>query len=311
MLILRQLNSTLHRLKASIVLPEFFRVRFLLLLVVFSLLCNSVFAQSNTNYQRQIQLIDSLRSFITQELKLNVADSFYMTWKNTGEDKMYNYVYASFGDSIKTAHEKGKDFWFYTIEDSATAKINQLKAKGYHTLLYKTAGTSDAQLNHKLLSYPDEAIAFIVFHEATHQHIRSQNKLIPYIYEEALCDALANRACLAFAQKTKLIGMDDVLKQQGIFEKLYAFLNKQKTVVEKVNKEKQESVFRSSTAKVKATTRKANQFQKDRMNYEVNNAYFVRIIPYTLHYFEVKDMLGEKIELNKAIEAILKKQEPD
>ncbi len=288
---------------------EFFRAKFVLLLVVFSLLCKTAFAQSNTNYQRQIQLIDSLRNFITHDLKLNIADSFYMTWKNTGEDKMYNYIYASYSDSIKTAHETGKDFWFYTIEDSATAKINQLKAKGYHTLLYKTAGTSDAQLNHKLLSYPDEAITFIVFHEATHQHIRSQQKRIPYIYEEALCDALANKASLLFAQKTKLLNTRDVLKQQCIFEKLYTFLNKQKTLIEKVNKEKRESVFRSSTSKIKATTRKANQFQKDRMNYEVNNAYFVRIIPYTLHYFEVKNMLGEKIELTKAIEAILKQKE--
>jgi len=291
------------------VLPGFLRARFLLLAVACLLLCNTAFAQSSTNYQRQIQLIDSLRSFISQDLKLNIADSFYMKWKNTGGDKMYNYVYASFSDSIKTTHEKGKDFWFYTIEDSATAKINQLKEKGYHTLLYKTAGTSDAQLNNKLLSYTDEAIAFIVLHEATHQHIRSQKKLIPYIYEEALCDALANKACLTFAQNTKLISMDDVSKQQNVFEKLYAFLNKQKSIIEKGNKEKREYIFRSSTNKVKTTTLKANQFQKDRMNYEVNNAYFVRIIPYALHYFEVKEMLGEKIELNKAIDTILKKQE--
>jgi predicted aminopeptidase len=277
---------------------------------VLVLLCNTVLAQSNTNYQRQIQLIDSLRNFITKDLKLNIADSFYMKWKNTGEDKMYNYVYASFNDSIKTAHEKEKDFWFYTIEDSAVAKINQLKAKGYHTLLYKTAGTSDAQLNHKLLSYPDEAIAFIVFHEATHQHIRSQKNLVPYIFEEALCDAFANKACLAFAQKTNLLNIKDALKQQRIFEKLYAFLNKQKFVIEKEGIKQQEKVFNSSTSKIKSTTRKANQFQKDRMIYEVNNAYFVRIIPYTLHYFEVKDMLEEKIELNKEIKEILKKQEP-
>ena len=283
-------------------------VKFTLLVLICSILGNTSFAQSNTNYQRQIQLIDSLRSFIALDLKLNIADSFYITWKNTGEDKMYNYVYASYNDYIKTAHEKGKDFWFYTIEDSATAKINRLKAKGYHTLLYKTAGTSDAQLNHKLLAYPDEAIAFIVLHEATHQHIRSQEKLIPYIYEEALCDALANIACLAFAQKTKLLNMEDVLKQQHIFEKIYNFLNQQKTAIESAEAKKRKALFKSSTSKIKLATRKANQFQKDRMNYKVNNAYFVRIIPYTLHYFQVKNMLGEKIELNNAIETILKQQ---
>jgi len=78
-------------------------------------------------------------------------------------------------------------------------------------------------LTPKLLSYPDEAIAFIVFHEVVHQDLLKLGSPIRYNYEEALCDVIANMACVKFAEKTKMIDVHAAEKQRAVFERLIHF----------------------------------------------------------------------------------------
>jgi len=209
---------------------------------------------------------------------------------------MYVFLYVSRNDTIETPNVVAKGLLYFNSENLAIIKSNELRKQGYQTLIYKTAGLSNALLNRKLLSYPDEAIAFILFHEATHQHIGMQ---IEYTYVEALCDAMASQSCIRFAQKTKMLDMKKVLKQKMIFENIYALLNKKRNEVDKTTINKKQNIFNNCSSKIHSLLRHANQFQKDRMGYEVNNAYFLRVEAYAVHYFEMKTQLGDNMHIDK------------
>ncbi|HLP52357.1 MAG TPA: hypothetical protein VK154_15825 [Chitinophagales bacterium] len=247
-------------------------------------------------YEHQLRLIDSVRHFCTDELKLNVGNSFYNTWISGG-DSMFVYLYVSLPDTIALPDMVKSMVWSFEREDSAIATSNKLKSRGYNTLVYKTAGTSGAYLNHKLLSYPDEAIAFIVFHEAVHKHV---GQMVEYNYVEALCDAVAVRASVKFAEKTGRLNLAKVFQQKNVIEKAYAFLNTKRVELDKKQMDKQEKIFKTCDAKIKSLTNNANRFLKDRLTYPVNNAYFIRVQSYAIHYFEMYEGLGDGIDIAKA-----------
>jgi len=247
-------------------------------------------------YRHQLQLIDSLRQFCTDELQLNVGDNFYNTWKE-GNDSMFIYLYVSQPDTIALPPFVTSMVWSFEKEDPAIAKSNELKQQGYHTLVYKTAGTSGAFLNSKLLSYPDEAIAFIVFHEAVHRHV---GQMVDYNYVEALCDAVANRAAIKFAANTGMLAMPAVMQQKEVIENAYRFLNTKRVELDRLRGRRPRNIFKISSRKMTGLLLHANQFLCDRMRYPVNNAYFIRVQPYAIHYFEMYEGLGDAIDISKA-----------
>lgn len=252
-------------------------------------------ALQDSLFSHQLKLVNSIRQFIRTDLKLNIKDDFYTDWSDRS-DSMYVFLYVSRNDTIETPNVVAKGLLYFNTEGLAIAKSNELRKQGYQTLIYKTVGLSNALLNRKLLSYSDEAIAFILFHEATHRHIGME---IDYMYVEALCDAMANQACIRFAQKTKMLDMKKVLKQKMIFENAYALLNKKRIEIDKTTINKKQNIFNNCSSKIHSLIRNANQFQKDRMGYEVNNAYFLRVEAYAIHYFEMKEQLGDNLDINK------------
>lgn len=263
----------------------------LYLLFIFIMLCTaSILAQPTTQFKHQLNLIDSLKVFIAKELKLDIPDNFYTKWSK-GDDSMYLYVYAASASKIEHGDTAHRSSWYYTNEDSARAKEKQLQAKGYHTLLYRTAGTSDAALSPKLLSYPDEAIAFIVIHEAVHNHIRNNEKYkgYPYAYEESLCDAVANLYIASLARQGKLLDNKAVQGHIKALEHCYKILNTASTRLQ--SGKRNGKILKATNRRIMRYTHNANQFLKDRMRYEVNNAYFLRTQDYSLYYFELKDKL--------------------
>lgn len=266
--------------------------------------CFPCLAQQNNSFKEQLKLIDSLKSFIQHKTDLKVWNGFYTKWANPN-DSMYIFVYASKNDKVQSVIDSGKSAWkYFDKEDSATVFIKKLKLQGYHTLLYRTAGASSAFLNKELLSYPNEAVAFILFHEATHQQIRSSNKAIPYAYEEATCDAVANKFCKLFAQQTGLVSISKVHLQERIFERCYKFLNREKAILDSTHSDPNH-IFRFSENRIKSLIKHGNQFHKDRMLYEINNAYILRISYYSSHYFEVKKYLQETNDISKVVNRIL------
>lgn len=207
---------------------------------------------------------------------------------------MYVFLYVSSSDSVGNGISNGVSYRQFGNEDSLKILCQDLKQQGFHTLIYRTAGRSDARLNRKLLSYADEAVAFILIHEAMHFELGQYPKRVNYVYEEALCDAMAIKGCIEFALKTKMISLKAVKKQQHIFESIYSLINQERKIIDGMSATARLPVFKYCTAKIEGLTKKANQFQKDRMCYPVNNAYFLRVHDYSEHYFELKNMLASK-----------------
>ena len=260
--------------------------------------------QQQQSFKHQLELIDSLRMFAVNDLKLNTGKDFYRQWDHSA-DSMYSYLYISDTDRIHEPASLSSISGRCYSADSARILSDRFKAAGYETLVYKTAGNSNARLSDKLLSYPDEAIAFIVFHEATHRHLHSGAvHLIPYEYEEAFCDAVANRACKLFAAKTGMINIHKVQAQAACFESIYKLLNATETKVDSLLKNKHKAILNDCTSIVWHKAAKGNQFVKDRMQYPVNYAYFIRNMPYTKHYFEIKNWLRTGIDVKHAVDQI-------
>jgi predicted aminopeptidase len=253
-------------------------------------------------YAHQLALIDSIRQFIFDDLKLDAGKDFYTTWdKDTASDSMYIYLYVSRSDTVLIPDNLYKNYWaFGRDEKGAIAKSKNLQALGYETLVYRTAGQSNARLNRKLLSYPDEAIAFILFHEATHRWLKTQSPSIPYIFEEALCDAVANAACMRFAERTKLLPMKKVLQQQKIFERFYTLMKNARAEIEKTPAAGHAKIMQACHTKILKLAKHGNQFVKDRLLYPVNHAYFLRVEPYSLNYFMMYNLLGTNIDFKRA-----------
>ena len=261
-------------------------------------------AQQNQAFRHQLALIDSLRQFVVDDLKLNTGNDFYLHWDKS-IDSMYSYLYISDANRIHEPDSFSSLSGRSYSADSARILSNQFQAAGYETLVYRTAGNSNARMNAKLLSYPDEAIAFIVFHEATHRHLRSGAvHLIPYEYEEAFCDAIANRACNLFADKTGMLSVPAVRAQAACFESIYKLLNTTEPKVDSLPKDRGKTILNDCTRIVWHKAEKGNQFVKDRMQYPVNHAYFIRTIPYSKHYFEIKNWLGGGIDVKHAVDEI-------
>lgn len=280
------------------------------LISALNLLLITVFATAQIDsHVHQLQLIDSVRSYIQNVLHLNVGDDFYKKW-STRKDSMYYYLYVSEANKIQSMRPNTSITKMCDVEDSAIAAANSFNKHGYQTLVYKTSGTSNAELTPKLLDYPDEAIAFIMVHEAVHQHIASLRfkPRYPYNFEECLCDAVANKACVTMAKKLKLFDLKATIRQKKIFEKAFAYLNTQRERLDSSGITAQAKIFKQSTSRIKSLVCNGNQFQKDRMIYEVNNAYFLRIGDYATHYFEVKQMLNRRLTISGVIKKIYKRE---
>ena len=286
------------------------------LLASFLILISAAHAAAQTDamvqkYKHQLELVDSVRSYIQNTLHLNTGNDFYQKW-STHKDSMYYYVYVSAANNVESYPSNPLGFFIYDIEDSALSSANKFTGQGYQTLIYKTSGTADAELTPKLLSYPDEAIAFIMVHEAVHRHISGMQMQTryPYIYEECLCDAMANIACVEMAKKPKLLRPEAAFNQQKLFEEAYAFVNRQRKKLDAASNGAKPGIFKTTTLHIAELMQTGNQFQKDRMIYEVNNAYFLRNQSYATHYFEVKRMIKNGMSLTSVVSNIYQKHKP-
>jgi hypothetical protein len=242
-------------------------------------------------YKLQLQLIDSIKSYITSDLGMYVQSTFYTSWRGADADSMHIFFYISRGDRVEK-DTVNKIPWYFEKESNAIAKSKEMSALGYHTLVYKTAGMANTLLTPKLLSYPNEAIAFIVFHEAVHQNLAKMGGTVHYNYEEALCDVIANMACVRFAEKKGMIDVHAAEKQRDVFERSYSFLNKERSMLDTMQPHNKPALYRTCSNIISDLTADANQFVKDRMDYEVNNAYFLRIQDYAANYFKVKKLFA-------------------
>lgn len=226
--------------------------------------------------------------------------NFYTEWKN--DENPYLYLYISHPNKIKQPVDFTTPFLAYGSDQLRLEKEEQeIKAKGYATFCYKTYATSSAFINKKLLSYPDEAIVFIVFHELIHNYLSSKKILLPYEFNEALCDVIGNYGTLEYSRTT---GQIDTLKAIQLIitnESIYSCLNE---TIDKINQDTNNvlTICRESQKTLDAHLQNANAFQQDRFQYPISTAYLLKNEYYAKHYLLIKKVLFKQ----KSIQGLLK-----
>jgi ribonuclease HI len=269
------------------------------------LFCDSstLFSKSanDEKWSHQLKLIDDIRKYISDNTGININDSFYTNWQK--ENKWYYYLYVSKRDKIQAISESNSFYYFGNDYDAALKKKKKFDRKKHHTFIYQTAGTSGTQITERLLSYPDEAIAFILFHESFHHHTGINKCTEPYSFNEATGDVLGNYLTLQYFKGD--VELEEKAKQQiANNELIYTAIN---DAAEKINNgslPKNASVYSDSKEIVSKALLTCNAFQKDRFNYEINNAYFLKNRYYSENYFLLKDLYLKLSDSKEFLEVI-------
>ena len=214
------------------------------------------------------------------------------------------YLYISFPDKISAPGNEGIGLYddetpIVAINDEINLPvfghdeiiniINKQKIYddlGYHTMLYRTAGRSDARLSNVLLNYPMETISITAFNEATHRHIHSFTTHMPYIFEEACADVVGNHATVEFAKNNNgFFSLHSAKNQLQCMENIDKCINSYSAKYEMHEYILQDYIYKNCHEEILEYLPKNNRFFWDRYDYYVNNAYFLRFRDYTFFYF--------------------------
>lgn len=272
-------------------------------------ICTNVFPTNNDS----LLFVEELKKFAFKEIGVELTGDLYTQWVK--EEKPYIYLYVSLPDKVQQPVELTSPFIFFGADEiAANEKALELQLSGYHTFCYKTYANSSARLSTRLLSYPREAISFIVFHEFIHNYIEQQFVKIPYEFNEALCDVVGNYGTLKYSQSTQNVNLMATENQIRTNEKIYMCLN---TIILKLNKnsykvnnpKKVLALNESCNKIIHDILKKCNAFQKDRFDFTVNNAYLLKNEYYCKNYFLLKKVLLKQKSIKDFLE--LMKTLPD
>lgn len=233
-------------------------------------------------------VFDELRKYIKNVLGIDLNDSFYSEWK----EGYQHYVYVSEATGIKRPADEPYFRFFGSEVDKAELAQKELIAKGFHTMLYRTAATSAAKLYSPLANYPYHCLSFIAFHEAHHLHRKANGrKAIPYSFEEAAGDVLGNYVSIDFAlQFPHLMDIKNVKHQIKVNEKLYKKINATRKKID--DGKSADKAFKKLENFIARLLKNEDNFKKDRFLYPINNAFFIRYGYYTSNYFLLKALFN-------------------
>lgn len=283
------------------------RKEFLLLsskLALFSIITpyQNVIAYSKGKNDIEIKrkLLRDIQVFFQAKMNFTVRN-FYNNFARNNQ--MTKYLYISEPNTIKKTQNFSKYIYYGNSSEKATKKKKELDSLGYHTLLYKTAGTMLTLLTDRLLSYSMESISFIAFHELTHKFIKANTK-IPYEIEEAVCDVVANYETLDFSNNYRNLNTKKVKYQLETIEKIKKTINR---FYSHINSHKDNyDVYKTCENEVFDLIQDKSLFLKDRYQYPVNNAYFLRTKSYSSNYFTVKKLLQKNGNTRAFLESIIR-----
>lgn len=226
-------------------------------------------------------------TYISKELKLKTGKGFFSCTKVNAKGEllpdsvlpaMFYYVYLSEKNEVKSV--TGQAFRSFWTDSAAAFKYADSLKTAYDVLVYRTAGTAAAQFSYRMFMYEPASVVFIMLHEAVHRHKTAVNSKLPYVYEEALCDVMANYYLQQLAAGTA--DSNWVKKYTGRLETIYGIIN-QTTTGLLTRQQGYEAIL--------AITSKSDLFLRDRYEYEINNAYLMRYSTYCRYYFLLKELL--------------------
>jgi hypothetical protein len=225
---------------------------------------------------------------------MTISKQYYTNWTNS--EKPNYYLYVSRKDCLTNGLQSQHPFkaFKHRLEDAKIEKTKYDKL-GYSTLIYKTYGTAATKLSKHLLSYSNESIAFIAFHEATHQHIAKHGKT-HYSIIEAACDLVGNYGALQLSNKNKGLSNSKTKKLVKEIESISLKINNliTKTTTDYSDLKKEINTLKKGN----------NKFEIERYNYDINNAYLLRNRSYTMHYFKLKKIFIQTNDLKAFLQFV-------
>lgn len=264
---------------------------------IFLFVCRNVFSVSNDSL-----FIEELKEYVFKEIGVELKGEYYVKWSN--EKKPFIYVYVSLPDKIESPPGLKSSFIFFgTDEEKAHEKETEFISEGDHTFCYKTYANSAALLNDRFISYSNETKCFIVFHELLHNYLTQEKIKIPYEFNEALSDVIGNYGSMKYSKDTGKISLGLTKHQLCINERLYKSMN---STIEKIKSDpsKTMQVNEKCRRKIQSILKSSDTFQKDRFDYEVNNAYLLKNSYYSRHYFLLKKVLLKQKSIKVLLEVI-------
>jgi len=261
----------------------------------FSFLILCLFIINNTSaqevYEDKFQLIFDIKKFIADstDYKIDTAQ-FYSNYK-TLDTALYYYVYLSEQDKLKVP-EGFKDFTFFNNDSlKAFQFLDKVKETGKVSYLYRTAGNSSAKINLRLLSYYNEEVTFIIFHEATHQYVQKINIDLPYEFNESLCDAMGISLLKRFAKYyPNYFNPDGLLNFEKALTSIHR-LNINALLEFKEKPRKAEQIFEILQQKISDYTVYSG-FLRERYSGTINTAWMLRNKYYSGAYFYCRMFTG-------------------
>lgn len=242
--------------------------------------------------------VEDVKKFTQEEFGHIFTGDLYTQWAESEEPFLVFFV--SLPNRIKVpASLEGKYFFYVHSEDEANQWAIKFGEKGYQTFCYRTFANSACLLNKRLLSYPKEASTFIMLHELLHNYVFQKKINIPYQFHEALADVIANYGALKFTSSVQSPDSIPAMNQIERNEKIYKLFNK---IISKFNRNPNTRLHVRCKGVLDKILVNANAFQKDRFDYNVNNAYLVKNENYCKYYFLWKKVLQKQ----KTIKALLK-----
>lgn len=245
---------------------------------------SSFLFQSETS--KKIEFINSLKQYAQDHLELDFKKSFYSEW--TKDEGLNYYLYVSEPDAVDLPSGSSDFMFFGTEKELVLKKQKELIDQGFHTLIYTREGPHDYTLTNSLLSFSNESIAFIIFHDATHQHFNKHGKLSLKL-EEATCEVMGSFGAKFYASKNNQLESKAVKKMNRLLEKTYEQINKSVELIGE-NESKNEIIYRRFENRMFNDYNKSDAFIKERFIHPVNNAYLLKNQYYSKYYELVKQV---------------------
>ncbi len=272
------------------------------LLFFFQLIFLHAFSQDGDSL-----FIQQVKEYVFRQIGVRLTGDFYTDWSK--EEKPFLYVYVSLPDKIECPTEQTNPYIYCgtdTIRASDTEK--HFREQGYHFFCYKTFANSATLLNKRLMLYRNETKSFIVFHELVHNYLQQQKIKIPYEFNEALSDVIGNYGTLKYSIDSGKTNREIAKQQLKTNEKLYSCMNR---CIAKINSHpgKTHELNERCQRKIQRTLKKSDAFQKDRFDYEVNNAYLLKNEYYCKNYFLLKKVFLKQGTIKDFLEIIRKMPE--
>jgi hypothetical protein len=278
------------------------KIRLLIIFVFLSTSLGKVFPYNYDNL-----FIENLKSYVFKEFNLTLEGEFYTTWAKDNEPEIVFFI--SLSGKIQVPPDLFYSYSNSDVQDVLKVRIieTEYRKKGYSTFIYKTYATGKTYLNERFVSYPCEEITFIAFHELLHHYFFQQKIYIPYEFVEAACDVVGNYGTLNYSMSgmTDKVRISKVQKQTLLNESIYKLFN---FYIDSINQSRKQEEVKYLCGRCNISLHKlltdADDFQKDRFDYTVNNAFLLKNSNYCVEYFLLKRVLFKAGSIKNFLEII-------